>query len=421
MYIFYVFLILLPLISADISDYDGFKVYAVDISSREQLQKLDSYSEDVDFWTMPRRNSSSPVKMMVNPFLQHHITKLFEEENISYRVVIPNVAQFLHEEDLERHNEEIRIKRQSRSTHTIRFDRFLRHSEINQYLQNLEQKYPDFVSVSLIGHSYEGREILAIKIGKYNEYDKPIIFIDAGIHAREWISSATALYIINQLVEYPENKYLSDKINWYILPNINPDGYEYSHTSDRLWRKTRSKTREIKCAGVDGNRNFSFLWGLVGASSDECSETYKGPFPFSEVELQAFRNFSKPLSRRIKLYLSLHSYGNYIIYPFGHRSAIPKNENELKAVGSIFASSISKRSEERWTVGATADVLYEATGASEDWMMAENGVKLAYTIELQEYKGRGFNFPQSKLLPAVQDTFVGIKALHSYIEKKYCP
>lgn len=55
--------------------------------------------------------------------------------------------------------------------------------------------------------------------------------MDGGIHAREWISPATVLYIIQQLVENrSETRDLTDKVNWYILPVINVDGYEYTHT-----------------------------------------------------------------------------------------------------------------------------------------------------------------------------------------------
>ena len=61
------------------------------------------------------------------------------------------------------------------------------------------------------------------------------------MHAREWISIAVATYILSQLIEknstYPK---LLENSDWIILPVANPDGYEFSHTTDRLWRKTRS-------------------------------------------------------------------------------------------------------------------------------------------------------------------------------------
>lgn len=61
------------------------------------------------------------------------------------------------------------------------------------------------------------------------------------MHAREWISTAVATYIINQLVEKNANyTRLLDATDWIIMPVANPDGYEFTHTEDRLWRKTRS-------------------------------------------------------------------------------------------------------------------------------------------------------------------------------------
>ena len=86
-----------------------------------------------------------------------------------------------------------------------------------------------------------------------------IIFICfSGIHAREWIAPAMATYIMRELVERNATKYI-DNLNIHILPSANPDGYEHSRNSDRLWRKTRSSTGSILgCKGVDGNRNWDF-------------------------------------------------------------------------------------------------------------------------------------------------------------------
>lgn len=61
--------------------------------------------------------------------------------------------------------------------------------------------------------------------------NKPIIYVQAAIHAREWIAPPVALYIINQLVENPNNAYLYEDIDWVIIPVVNPDGYEYTHTT----------------------------------------------------------------------------------------------------------------------------------------------------------------------------------------------
>jgi len=67
------------------------------------------------------------------------------------------------------------------------------------------------------------------------------LWIDGGIHAREWISPATVTFMIHQLVEVqdPSDADLIENLDWYILPVVNPDGYEHTRDSDRLWRKTR--------------------------------------------------------------------------------------------------------------------------------------------------------------------------------------
>ena len=87
---------------------------------------------------------------------------------------------------------------------------------------------------------------------------KPHVWIEAGIHAREWIASAVATYLVDQLLNDPTSLSLVSNLNFHILPLANPDGYEYSRTWDRMWRKTRSRHSNSGCIGVDGNRNWDF-------------------------------------------------------------------------------------------------------------------------------------------------------------------
>lgn len=90
--------------------------------------------------------------------------------------------------------------------------------------------HPDIATVSSIGKSYEGRDISMIKISTGGS-GKPTILVDAGIHAREWIAPATALYMIQELVENTANRELIENIDWMIIPVLNPDGYEFTFDS----------------------------------------------------------------------------------------------------------------------------------------------------------------------------------------------
>lgn len=151
------------------------------------------------------------------------------------------------------------------------------------------------------------------------------IMIEAQIHAREWIAGATATYVLNQLLrsDDPEIQSISETVDWHIIPNTNPDGYEYSRTTNRMWRKTRSPV-SLVCWGVDGNRNFGYNWlipdhtGDEGASRAPCSDTYAGPTPFSEPESIAVNNYLEQHHSEFDIYLSFHSYGHQILFPFGH-------------------------------------------------------------------------------------------------------
>lgn len=117
-----------------------------------------------------------------------------------------------------------------------------------------------------------------------------------------------------QLVErYSSHPHLVRDADWYVLPVVNPDGYEFSHTTDRLWRKTRSMHelptaasgrlfKRPPCAGVDLNRNWDFNWGdRAGASDDPCSDQYAGPRPFSEPEAKATAAFILRRQERIQV------------------------------------------------------------------------------------------------------------------------
>ena len=102
--------------------------------------------------------------------------------------------------------------------------------EIYSWLDFLSEKYPEIVKVIVAGETYEGQRIKGIKLS-YKE-GKPGIFLEGGIHAREWLSPATVTYLINQFLtnENPEVRELVESNDWYIVPVFNPDGYVYTYT-----------------------------------------------------------------------------------------------------------------------------------------------------------------------------------------------
>ncbi|KAJ8922111.1 hypothetical protein NQ315_004044 [Exocentrus adspersus] len=392
--------------------YDGYKVYQIVPRTEEEAYYLKALTEEpgFDFWAYPRALNAT-VTVMVPPDVQVGFENDLEAKNMHFEVLINDVESTIRDEDTR--------QRMSRSAArgSVSFTYYMRYNEIVSYLTTIADTYPSIARLIVIGHSYEGRAIVALRISRGTGSNRPEILVDAGIHAREWIAPPVALYLINQLVENTANAYLSQDVDWVIIPSLNPDGYEYTHTNTRLWRKTR--TPNTLCYGVDPNRNFDYYWMVAGASSSQCSEIYAGPRAFSESETQALRDYLHANSQRIKLYLTFHSYGNYLLYPWGYTSALPANNEELYALGVRVNDAIRAVAGTTYSIGTSTNLLYAAAGGSDDYAKGAAGVELAYCIELPGGGNVGFNPPATSIWPIVQETWEGIKAYHDYIRDKY--
>ncbi|GLH16838.1 carboxypeptidase B [Gryllus bimaculatus] len=67
----------------------------------------------------------------------------------------------------------------------------------------------------------------------------------------------------------------------------------------------------------------------AGASADACSLTLRGAEEFSEVEARAVAAFARSLAPRLRLYLTLHSYGPLLMFPWGYTTDLPDDADEL--------------------------------------------------------------------------------------------
>lgn len=252
---------------------------------------------------------------------------------------------------------------------------------------------------------------------------KPVIWLDSGIHAREWIAPATSLYIINKLVSGAKTdstvRALLEAYDFHIYPLINPDGYVRTWTGDRMWRKNRVRFQGYSCQGVDPNRNFGYEFGGPGTSGDVCSDIYRGPGAFSENESQAVRSGLQSLTGRTKMFLTIHSYSQLIMLPYGAGPRIqsPHYSDQLQ-VAQAGQRAISSYSGLHYQVGTVTQLLSPAAGGAADWVHEGMNVKYAFAIELRD-KGRfGFLLPASQIQPVGEEWYRATASMVNEISRK---
>lgn len=155
---------------------------------------------------------------------------------------------------------------------------------------------------------------------------------------------------------------------------------------------------------------FSYRWGGKGNSKNPCAETYGGRSAFSEPEARAVKSFFESANVKFKAYLSFHSYGQFILYPWGYDNVVPPDHMDLQRVGQKMAQAIRTTGGATYKVGSSANVLYPASGGSDDWAKAY-GVKYSYTIELRDAGRYGFVLPASFITVTAKEALAAVRVV----------
>ncbi|NXT80714.1 CBPO Carboxypeptidase, partial [Zapornia atra] len=236
---------------------------------------------------------------------------------------------------------------------------------------------------------------------------KKIIWMDCGIHAREWISPAFCQWFVKEILQnYKSDPKISrflQNLDLYVLPVLNIDGYIYSWEKDCLWRKNRSPHMNGTCYGTDLNRNFNSSWGSIGVSYNCISEIFCGSGPESEPETRAVAQLIEKKKSDILCYLTIHSYGQYILTPYGSTTEPPSNSEELMDVAKKAAAALQGKYGTSYKVGSTSLILYSNSGSSRDWAHTI-GIPFSYTFELRDQGTHGFILPPEQIQPTCEET-----------------
>jgi len=372
----------------------------------QTLRKLEADFPDIDFWTDPHMDKN--VDINVPPFYKDYVIGLFNSVHM-----IPDTIQ----NDLQKLIDvtDARSARSARAGNIV--GQFVNHQAILTWLDQTAAKFPRLARIKDIGTTYEGRTQRTIIVGADSSSTKPIIWVDSAIHAREWLTTGTTIWIINYMLENYETdatvRGMMDHYDWHFLPVANPDGYDYTFTGDRLWRKTRRPNSGSSCRGTDPNRNWDAAWGTTGVSADPCAQTFPGSGPFSEKCTQNMRDRISELSGNIKLYMAVHSYSQMWLTPWGFGSPKPADYSELLDVANAGNDALRRTHGIRFEVGTPPDILYSASGGAYDWAKSVAGIKYAYTFELRpsSYSWNGFVVDASVIEPSGEEIWAALSTV----------
>jgi carboxypeptidase T len=267
------------------------------------------------------------------------------------------------------------------------------YSEMVAEVDQVVARYPAIASKKVLGTTYEGRQIVAVKISDNVGADEaePEILYDANHHAREHLTVEMAVYLLHLFTDnYAGDTRIKNIVNSreiWIVPSVNPDGSEYDIAtgSYRSWRKNRQPNTGSRYVGTDLNRNYGYKWGCCGGSSGSpSSETYRGPTAFSAPEAQVIRDFvnSRVVGgvQQIRATMDFHTYSELVLWPYGYTTAktgtgmTTDDNSALSTLGKQMAATNNYTAEQ-------SSALYITDGDLLDWLWGTYKI-FAYTFEM---------------------------------------
>ncbi|OSX79606.1 hypothetical protein BU14_0074s0036 [Porphyra umbilicalis] len=298
---------------------------------------------------------------------------------------------------------------------------------VNRRMDLLAADYPGVAATIPIGKSVLGRQLTALAVG-HTPADAPVRLVVLGLqHAREWVAGLVPLYTGEMLVrgaaEHPDLAAFLTRVQLLFVPMVNPDGFVYTVTTDRMWRKNRSDDGST-CPGVDLNRNWGVDWGGPHATStvEPCRETYTGAAPFSEPETTAIRDLIDA-HPGIVGFIDFHAYGELVLGAWAHAEEPPADRPNDKAYGMAVTDGVNRVHASGYRYGTGGEFIYLASGVASDWATAAN--MSAVTIELRPNNAPGaglslgteFLLPASEVLPTCEEGMGGVIGAARFLER----
>uniref|UniRef100_A0A8C2J762 Carboxypeptidase A2 (pancreatic) n=3 Tax=Cyprinus carpio TaxID=7962 RepID=A0A8C2J762_CYPCA len=400
--------------------FNGDQVLRINAESENHIQILKKLERDVDsgldFWTHAV-STEQPVDIRVSHSSLYALKDFLKKNNIPFTVIINNVQEHLVRE----REEMVRNAKMESKTKSFNFAAYHDLETIYNFIDTLVANHSKLISKVNIGSTYENRSMYVLKFSTGGE-KKPAIWIDAGIHAREWISHATAVWLADRIAkDFKENRAhvpsILSQMDIYLMIVANPDGYVFTHISSsplsRFWCKSRSATSNPKCHGVDLNRNWDAEFGGPGASDDPCAEDYRGPSAQSEIEVKNIADFIMSHGN-FKSFMTLHSYMQLLMYPYGYIGIDAPDWPELHDVATKASKALNSWHGTVYKVGSIFHTIDQASGTSVDWAYLR-GIKYSFAFALRDTGEYGFLLPADQIVSTARETWFALRYIMKYV------
>ncbi|XP_063337004.1 carboxypeptidase A1-like [Pelmatolapia mariae] len=380
------------------------------------IKDLDNMIElELDIWREVS-DVGSPVDIRVPVHQLKMVKRYLKTYDIQFSTMIKDLQVLLDEEQKAMESASARVP-EPRNTDNFDFSSYHNLSEMYSFQDMLVAENPNLVSKIVIGQSYEDRPLNVLKFSTGGT-NRPAIWIDTGIHSREWVTQASGLWFAKKIVtdfgRDPKLTAILNQMDIFLEIVTNPDGYVFTHTNSRMWRKTRKPNPGSPCVGVDPNRNWKAGFGGRGSSGDPCSQTYRGPRAQSESEVNSIVKFVN--SHNIKAFISIHSYSQLLMFPYGYTSTRIKDYTELDNLAQKAVTDLASLYGTSYKFGSIINAIYQASGGSIDWAYNQ-GIKYSYTFELRDTGRYGFLLPASQIIPTAQETWLALMTIMDHTLK----
>lgn len=210
------------------------------------------------------------------------------------------------------------------------------YEAVTIFVDRLPAAFPGLVSVQTIGQSVRNRELWVIRVTdrvEEEEPGEPKVKYVANIHGNEAVGREMLLRLaLHLLRSYGVDEAVTRLINTtdiYIMPSMNPDGFEVAVEGDCRGVKGRGNEN-----GVDLFSDFPLLFNSslmedTGAGSEDSAfEPEEGPLPPLEAPRQPETNAFIRWIRENRFVLSANFHGSdlFVAYPFDDSASHAKGQ-----------------------------------------------------------------------------------------------